>query len=92
MAETSEYPVIQNLLPKNEIIEDTQNSGTANLNVNEVQNIDRVKSYNKTSVTRCKHPFNKHDRHLIFMLVGLVLLSLGFIFLKNSKRIIAPIK
>ena len=92
MAEASEYPIMQNLLPKNEFIEDIRKSGNDNLSVNEEQNLDCVKSYNKTSVTRCKRPFNKHDRHLIFMFVGLVLLSLGFMFLKNSKRIIAPVK
>ena len=92
MEETRDNQLVKKLLPKNELIENTRKSYNTDCSVKDEQNLDGVRTYDGSSVFRCKNPFNKHDRHLIFMVVGLVLLALGFMFLKISKRLIEPTK
>ena len=92
MEETKDNPLVETLLDKNELIEDAIKSCNKDVSVKDEQNLDFVRRYNRASFVRCNYPFNKNDRHLIFMFVGLVLLSLGFMFLKISKRAIEPTK
>ena len=92
MEETRDNQLVKNLLPKNELNKDTRKSYNTDFSVKDEHNLDTVRTYDGSSVFRCKNPFNKHDRHLLFMFVGLVLLSLGFMFLKISKRLIEPTK
>ena len=93
MEETRDNPMVKKLLPTHDLSEDNRKSCNTDFSGKDEQNLDIVRSYDRAFVCRCKKPFSlKNDRHLIFMFVGLVLLSLGFMFLKISKREIEPTK
>ena len=49
-----------------------------------------IKPKNVSNTCRC--PFNKHDRPLLFMVIGLALLFSGFVFLKTPKLLIVAVK
>lgn len=94
MAASREIVLEQKLLLTKEVEIKTTQSTTPRIvsceNYVSEKNINVIISDNVSNKCRC--PFNKHDRPLAYIAIGLVLLFSGFILLKHSKRMIKPIK
>ena len=94
MATPSENPLEQRLLSAQEIKGDVKTNSSIDIvsvgTVSNAKDINIIKPKNKQK--SCRPPFNRHDRHLLYMIVGLALLFSGYLFLNKTRQKIVPVK